>query len=109
MTDGHTLPFVEELVPPPDPGVCCERLSAWPYRLFLDSAAKGPLGGHSFLTADPVAVVRSKGAATEIVDRLRGVHSQSTEAALGALRTVMGVPRTPPLPDLPPFQGGAAG
>src|SRR6478672_11096914 len=109
MTDGHTLPFIDELVPPPDPAVCCERLSEWPYRLFLDSAAKGSLGRHSFLTADPVVVVRSKGAATEIVDRLRGVRSQATDDALGVLRTLLGVHRTPPLPDLPPFQGGAAG
>ena len=52
--------------PPPDPVRCCERLGDLPYRLFLDSAARGPrLGRYSFLTADPVAIVRSKGARTE--------------------------------------------
>ena len=47
----------------PDPARCCEQLEGLPYRLFLDSAARGTrLGRYSFLTADPVAVVRSKGA-----------------------------------------------
>ena len=46
---------------------CCERLAGLPYRLFLDSAARGTrLGRYSFLTADPVAVVRSKGGAHRV-------------------------------------------
>ena len=57
------VPLVEELVPVPDPVRCCEQLGDLPYRLFLDSAARSPrLGRYSFLTADPVAIVRSKGA-----------------------------------------------
>ena len=51
----------------PDPVRCCEQLSGLPYRIFLDSAARGSrLGRYSFLTADPVAVVRSKGTVTEM-------------------------------------------
>ena len=38
-TSDGTAPFVEELVPPPDPVRCCEQLEGLPYRLFLDSAA----------------------------------------------------------------------
>ena len=58
-------PLVQELVPAPDPARCCERLAGLPYRLFLDSAsARAPLGRYSYLAADPVAVVRSKGART---------------------------------------------
>ena len=57
-----------ELTPAPDPVRCCELLDGLPYRIFLDSALKGTPGAslarYSFLTADPVAVVRSKGAAT---------------------------------------------
>ena len=62
-------PVVEALVPPPDPVRCCELLEGLPYRLFLDSAARGTrLGRYSFVTADPIAVVRSKGARTECLD-----------------------------------------
>ena len=69
MSVSVNAPFVEELVPSPDPVRCCERLEGLPYRLFLDSAAVGTrLGRYSFLTADPVAVVRSKGELTECLD-----------------------------------------
>ncbi len=51
----------------PDPVRCCEQLDGLPYRLFLDSAARGTrLGRYSFLTADPVCVVRSKGGAHRV-------------------------------------------
>lgn len=60
-------PLAEELAPAPDPVRCCELLSGLPYRLFLDSAANGTrLGRYSLLTADPIAVVRSKGLRTEL-------------------------------------------
>ena len=71
----NAVPLVEELIPPPDPVVCCERLSALPYRLFLDSAVAGArLGRFSFVTADPVAVVFSKGARTECLDLIEGTR-----------------------------------
>ena len=55
-------PVVEELTPAPDPAQCCEQLEGLPYRLFLDSAAGGArLGRYSFVMADPVAVVRTRG------------------------------------------------
>jgi para-aminobenzoate synthetase component 1 len=103
------LAVVAELVPPPDPVVCVERLAGLPYTLFLDSAAKGTLGRYSFLTADPVAVVRSKGSRTEILDRLEGTRSAVDEDALAAIRARLAPHATPLVPDLPPFQGGAAG
>ena len=69
MPEPRAAPFVEELVPAPDPVRCCELLGDLHYRLFLDSAAQGPrLGRYSFLMADPVAVVWSKGSRTECVD-----------------------------------------
>ncbi len=46
--------IAHELIPAPDPVVCCERLSGLPYRIFLDSSARGtPLGRYSFLMAEP--------------------------------------------------------
>jgi anthranilate/para-aminobenzoate synthase component I len=98
-------PVVEELVPLPDPVRCCEQLGDLPYRLFLDSAARSPrLGRYSFLTADPVAIVRSKGARAEC----EGAPIAGGDA-LDALRTLLAPFAASPLPELPPFQGGAAG
>ena len=102
--------IIEELVPPPDPVRCCELLGGLPYRLFLDSAARGtPLGRYSFLTADPVAVVRSKGARTECLDLVGGTVRVVADDALHAIRALLAPHAAEPLPGLPPFQGGAAG
>ncbi|HET9384835.1 MAG TPA: aminodeoxychorismate synthase component I [Gemmatimonadales bacterium] len=75
------------LTPTPDPFGTCVRCSALPYVLFLDSSAQGLLGRYSFLTADPVAIARTPDEARALLRR----HSR------------------PPLPGLPPFQGGIAG
>jgi para-aminobenzoate synthetase component I len=105
---------IEELNPVPDPARCCERLEGLPYRLFLDSAAKGPLGRYSFLAADPVAVVSSKGTRTECLDRSGGDAVAGTPRsvpgdALDAVRLLLEPHAADPVPGLPPFQGGAAG
>jgi para-aminobenzoate synthetase component 1 len=98
------VPLVEELVPAPDPVRCCEQLGDLPYRIFLDSAIKGAkVGRYSFLAADPVAVVRSKGSQTECGSRI------VPEDALDALRELLAPYAAEPVPGLPPFQGGAAG
>jgi para-aminobenzoate synthetase component 1 len=110
------VPLVEELVPPPDPVRCCERLGDLPYRIFLDSAARGTrLGRYSFLAADPVAVVRSKGAQTECVVFSEGSPLAPDRTglvsgdALDTVRALLAPYATDPVPGLPPFQGGAAG
>jgi para-aminobenzoate synthetase component 1 len=108
MSSGS--PLVEELVPAPDPVRCCERLASLPYRLFFDSAAKGArLGRYSFLTADPFAVVRSKGTHTECLDLLSGTGRLAAGDALDAVRALLAPHAAEPVPGLPPFQGGAAG
>jgi para-aminobenzoate synthetase component I len=87
-------PLIDELVPVPDPVRCCEQLDGLPYRLFFDSAAPGArLGRYSFLMADPVAVVRTRG----------------DGGALAAVRKLLAPHRAPAVDGLPPFQGGAAG
>ena len=106
----HRAAHVEALHPAPDPARACERLAGLPYRLFLDSAARGSrLGRYSFLAADPVLVVRSKGRRTECVDRIRGTSTISTGDALDAVRTQLAPHQVAATPGLPPFQGGAAG
>ena len=95
MSASPRSPLVEELSPLPDPARCCELLDGLPYRLFLDSASRDRrLGRYSYVTADPIAVVRSS---TSRRDPLAEVRSALTPFA------------APPVPGLPPFQGGAAG
>ena len=109
MSDAR-LPLVVELRDAPDPVDCCERLSGLPYRLFLDSAVPGArLGRHSFVMADPVAVVRSTGPTTELIDLHGGTTRLASDDALATVRSLLAHHRAAPVPGLPPFQGGAAG
>ena len=78
------------LTPVPDPFETCVRCSALPYLLFLDSSAHGILGRYSFLTADPVALAHTPDEARALLR-----HHQR--------------PPAPPLPGVPPFQGGIGG
>ncbi len=104
------MPFVQELRPSPDPARCCEQLRGLPYVVFLDSAVTGaPLGRYSFLAADPIAVVQSKGPRTERFDRVRGTAESPAGDVLDAIQRLMAPFVAEPIPDLPPFQGGAAG
>jgi para-aminobenzoate synthetase component 1 len=94
MSGSPRNPLVEELVPPPDPAACVERLAGLPYRLFFDSASRDPrLGRYSYVTADPFAVVRSE----QPGDPLATVRNRLAPFASAAV------------PGLPTFQGGAAG
>jgi para-aminobenzoate synthetase component 1 len=103
-------PLVEELVPAPDPVRCCERLDGLPYRLLLDSAvADARLGRYSFLTADPVAVVRSKGGEVECLDLVTRTRRTERGDPLSALRALVQPYSTSAVAGLPPFQGGMAG
>ena len=86
-------PIAEQLAPVPDPLETYARVSHLPHPIFLDSAERGPRGRYSFVTADPVSVIRSSGDA----------------GALGLALKGMGGADALPLPGLPPFQGGAAG
>jgi para-aminobenzoate synthetase component 1 len=97
-------------VPPPDPVRSCELFEGWPYRLLLDSASRDTrLGRYSFLTADPVAVVRSRGARTEWIDPATGLRRVVASDALAAIRDFLTPFASTAVPGLPPFQGGAAG
>ena len=94
VAEDRVAPLVEELTPAPDPARCCEQLAGLPYRLFLDSASTATrLGRHSFLTADPIDVIQSKG----------------SNAALDQVRARLAPFHVEPVAGLPPFQGGAAG
>ncbi len=94
----------------PDPVRCCAQLEGLEYRLFLDSATRGTrLGRYSFVTADPAAVVRSKGRTTECLGA-RGTPARVCAGdALEVIRELVAPHACDALPGLPPFQGGAAG
>ena len=101
--------WIQELTPPPDPARCCELLAALPCRIFLDSALREPrLGRYSFVAADPVLLIRSKGDRAEQVDPGTGAI-QVVADPIAAVRDALAPFRADPVPDIPPFQGGAAG
>jgi len=103
-------PFVEEMSPAPDPVRCCEALEGQPYRLFLDSASTASrFGRYSFLTADPVAIVRSRGVEVECLDLQTGARREISGDPLVVLRELVMPYAAEPVAGLPPFQGGAAG
>ncbi len=80
-TSARTAVIVTELTPAPDPVRCCELLEGLAVPNLSRQRAQGNAGHslarYSFLTADPVAVVRSKGAATERLDLLTEARTPS--------------------------------
>src|SRR5438270_3858295 len=93
---ASVLPLVAELTPAPDPWDAFLRLSGLPHVLFLDSALVHPsLGRYSYLTADPFLWLVAKG-------------KQAVDPLTSLAETLSRFP-SEAYPDLPPFQGGAAG
>jgi para-aminobenzoate synthetase component 1 len=81
-----------------------------PYRILLDSASTGTgTGRYSFLAADPVALIWSKGSHAERVTLPAGERVALRVDALTAVRDWLAPHATRPIAGLPPFQGGAAG
>jgi para-aminobenzoate synthetase component 1 len=106
--------LVERLEGLGDPAAVAGRFLDLPWMLLLDSASAGSgtpdahaLGRYSFLSADPVAVVRSKGTAVQVLegDAWRAADGDALDVARGWLREM----RAEATPGLPPFQGGVAG
>lgn len=87
--------IVEELIPAPDPEAAFARFATLPHCIFFDSARRDPqLGRYSFLAAEPFEWLRF------------GVDEPG---ALEKLQSALGCYVAESHPDLPPFQGGAAG
>jgi para-aminobenzoate synthetase component 1 len=108
-------PLVENVGTAGDPIEVVRRFLDLPYLLFLDSATGAALAGeghqlgrHSFLTADPARIVRSKGRETEVGGP--GMAWTGVDAdPLVAARDLLAPFTAAPVSGLPPFQGGAAG
>lgn len=92
---GQGLPIVEPIRGAPDPEEVYLRLCDRPHCLFLDSALRDPvLGRYSFLAADPFDYFELP---------------PNDPDCLGELANRMAAFPAETLPQLPPFQGGAAG
>ncbi|MDA1179008.1 MAG: anthranilate synthase component I family protein [Planctomycetota bacterium] len=90
------VPMVEELSPAPEPDEVFRSLRHLPGCIFLDSARRVPqLGGYSFVAADPCDWIVSP--------------PQDPVAGLDRLSRRLQAFHVDTIPDLPPFQGGAAG
>jgi para-aminobenzoate synthetase component 1 len=109
---GREFPLVEELSPAPEPMEVCRRLAHLPHLLFLDSAGRYPtLSRYSFVTADPFAWLWSRGRQVGLTYLRPGacVVQESTGDPFAVLAGQLADFPARTLPDLPPFQGGAAG
>jgi para-aminobenzoate synthetase component 1 len=88
-------PLVEEVQPMPAPEAALVAFSGLPHCLFLDSALEHrELGRYSFLSADPFEYLE--------------VPADGSDGLMLLGQRLQGK-SVPTLPDLPPFQGGAAG
>jgi para-aminobenzoate synthetase component 1 len=89
------FPVIEELQPPPDTEGAFAAFNRLPHCLFLDSALRHPrLGRFSFLAADPFDFVE--------------VAADGGDP-FGVLQQRLAGFAAPTVPELPAFQGGAAG
>lgn len=94
-SDPRPLPLVRELPSVPDVELALVRLSRLPHVVLLDSAAQDDrLGRYSFIAADPFEFLSAQ------AEQRPGVGVLSAKMAPFVQDT---------MPDLPPFQGGAAG
>jgi para-aminobenzoate synthetase component 1 len=101
------VPLVVELAPAPAAWDVFRRFAVLRTPLFLDSALQHPtLGRYSFITAEPFETVRSHGRRVSVSAKRRPRQPGDPFAALAERLALY---RAEPLPDLPPFQGGAAG
>jgi para-aminobenzoate synthetase component I len=124
MSSGFA-PLVEPLGETAEPAEVCTRFLDLPFLIFLDSAAMHPDPGirgqggkpveaqqleqYSFLMADPVSMVRSKGLATEIRHGPDGRWTPASGDALAVARSFLPSQPVTPISGVPPFQGGLAG
>jgi para-aminobenzoate synthetase component 1 len=93
---------VVELIPAPDAEAVFQRHAGLPHCIYLDSARRDPrLGRYSFVTADPFDFVA--------IPVVGSRTSRSQPDAFTILQRRMEGFAADTLPDLPPFQGGAAG
>jgi para-aminobenzoate synthetase component 1 len=105
-----SLPLIQELVPAPSPGEAAARLSGLPHLALLESSA--PLSStsrYSFLTADPVHVIRHRNGVTTRATAARGETVELATDPVQAVHDLLAPFVQEAAAGLPPFQGGAIG
>lgn len=101
-------PEVELVAHTPSPKVLFGDLGDRPYTLWLDSADLGPeTGRYSFLGIDPFLTLRARAGRLTITSR--DGETRLDRPSLQVLKSLLADFRLENVPDLPPFQGGAAG
>lgn len=103
-----TEPRIEQLEPHLDPIGLTSGLLDVDYPVLLDSAlVRLGLGRYSYVTADPLVVLRSKGRRVEVVEH--GAVTRTEEIPFLVLQRLLSRFSTNHREDGPPFQGGAIG
>src|SRR5262249_26177130 len=102
-----SVPFVEELRPAPAAIEVFKTFSSLPQAIFFDSVrGQGRLSRYSFVAADPFLVLQSRRGKL----RLSGsTEVQRIADPFDVLAEELARYSIDQCPDLPPFQGGAAG
>lgn len=99
-------PVVTEIDIPAE--IAAERLLDLPRVVFLDSSLPGgDLGRYSYVTADPFLTLSSRGRLVEMTTQAGSRFQNANPWDL--LQSLIARYRFAAIPDLPPFQGGAAG
>ena len=104
----HNEAYATELKEPRPPHEVFDVIAEEPYAVFLDSGMdRERLGRYSFLASRPVLTVRSKGDLIEI--ERAGRRHRFNGDPFKTLSDLLWRYNRPPVPGLPPFQGGFLG
>ena len=99
---------IQELDQKLDPIATASRFLDADYPVLLDSALESPgLGRYTYVTADPLLVLRSKGRRVEVIER--GNVTEVEDSPFSVVQRLLSDFETSPHEGGPPFQGGAIG
>jgi para-aminobenzoate synthetase component 1 len=108
-----SLPLVAEISPAIDLPTALRAFADWPSLLLFDSALlREPVGRYSFLTADPFHIEMLSTAEVDCPASPTASNANVASPRLDPLSSVrkrLAQFAVETIPDLPPFQGGAAG
>lgn len=104
------FPLAHELATPPAPLEAASRLAGLPHLVLLESSAPlSPISRYSFLSADPVHLIRSRHGITTRTMAVRGETVTLDTDPVQAVHELLAPFAQEPVAGLPPFQGGAMG
>lgn len=102
-------PFVHDITGI-DPLAAFAAIKHMPYSLLLDSADRAhPASRYSFVMGQPIETIEAKGHKISITNWEQRLSFTGNPFAILEERLNVWVPQTTRIPNMPPFQGGAAG